>query len=154
VVEVKIGEPFPEFKVENLEGKYENITDLLKGSTTVLVFFVSEWQPYCKAQVTDLTFHKDEIEDAGGRVILVSTDNPDALKRFRDEMGFEFPIYSDQRWIGWEMLEFKDEDADHYFRPATFVCDAGGVVRWMKIGASYADRASYRDVLKALKGLK
>jgi peroxiredoxin len=153
MVEVKVGEPFPDFKVENHDGKYESLAEILKGQTTVLVLFVSEWQPYCKAQVTDLTFHKDEIEDAGGRVVLLSTDNPDALKRFKEELGFDFPLYSDQRWVGWEMMDLKDPEADHYYRPSVFVCDSGGVVRWMQVGRHYAERANYKDILAALGAL-
>ena len=60
------------------------------------------------------------------------------------QIGVTFPLLSD--WGGKITREYGvyhriGLDAINIARPATFVIDARGIVRWMYIGASQADRA-------------
>ena len=147
---IAIGAPFPDYQVETPEGTYISLSELLKGAKTALVLIVGEWNPYCQAQMTDLVFHKDEIEEqAGGRVVVLSVDAPEKMTQFKEQMGFDFPVYSDQRWQGLQVGGLKDSE-DNLYNPSVFVCDAEGVVRWFKIGKHYADRASYKEIMEAL----
>jgi len=92
------------------------------------------------------------------RVVGVSVDSPQQSRAWADENGFTFAILSDEK-----RAVIRAYDLVHagggiggadIARPAEFLLDREGVVRWRHLTDSYRVRATPETVLKALDELE
>jgi len=94
-----------------------------------------------------------EFEARGLRVVAISVDPPEISKRHCQKMGFTFPFLSD---VKAEVVRRYDllhpgagpKGAD-ISRPAEFLIDTTGTIRWVNLTESAAVRARPEQVLKA-----
>ena len=103
---------------------------------------------------------EERLEDFDARhvrVVGISVDPPDTSREHRRKMGYTFPLLSD---AGLEAIRAYDlvhagagsEGAD-IARPAEFLIDAAGTVRWAGLTDSIAVRTRPEAVLKAIDDL-
>jgi peroxiredoxin len=94
-----------------------------------------------------------EFEARGIRVVGISVDPPDTNQRQSQKLGYTFPLLSDPKA---EVIRRYDvlhpgagpKGAD-VARPAEFLIDSNGVVRWVNLTENIAVRARPEQVLKA-----
>jgi peroxiredoxin len=98
-----------------------------------------------------------EFEAQGLRVVGISVDPPDINQRHSQKRGYTFPLLSDP-----EAKVIRRYDVLHpgagpkgadIARPAEFLLDSNGVVRWVNLTESIAVRARPEQVLNALNQL-
>jgi peroxiredoxin len=94
-----------------------------------------------------------EFDARGLRVVAISNESPDTNRPHRQELGFTFPILSDEKA---EVIRRYDllhagggPDGTDIARPAEFLIDSTGTVRWVNLTNSAAVRARPEEVLKA-----
>ncbi len=108
--------------------------------------------------MAQLESHKAEIEAAGAHVIFIAAEKRAGLfkpQKYLREHPVSFPFLLDEdRAVtkAYGVYHRLGVDAYNIARPATFVVDAGGVVRFIYVGADQRDRAPIEDVLKAVAG--
>jgi mycoredoxin-dependent peroxiredoxin len=96
--------------------------------------------------------HSD-FDARGIRVVGISVDTPEINRRQRQKLGFTFPLLSDTKA---EVIRRYDvlhpgagpKGAD-IARPAEFLVDSDGTVRWVNLTENIAVRARPDHVLKA-----
>ena len=98
-----------------------------------------------------------EFESRGIRVVGISVDPPEINRRQSQKLGYTFPLLSDPdtRVIRrYDMLHpgAGPKRAD-IARPAEFILDSNGVVRWVNLTENIAVRARPEQVLEALNQL-
>jgi len=97
----------------------------------------------------------DDFRRRGARVVAVVVDPPDRNAQVVRELGLEFPIVSDPDLTVIDQFGLRHADgipgAD-IARPATFVVDGDGVVRWRDLTENYRIRPRPDDILRALDG--
>ena len=94
-----------------------------------------------------------EFEARGIRVVGISVDPPDINQRQSQKLGYTFPLLSDPKA---EVIRRYDvlhpgagpKSAD-IARPAEFLIDSNGVVRWVNLTENIAVRARPEQVLKS-----
>jgi peroxiredoxin len=94
-----------------------------------------------------------EFEARGIRVVGISVDPPDINQRQSQKLGYTFPLLSDPKA---EVIRRYDvlhpgagpKSAD-IARPAEFLIDSNGVVRWFNLTENIAVRARPEQMLKA-----
>jgi peroxiredoxin len=95
-----------------------------------------------------------EFEARGVRVIGISADPPDVTKRQSQKLGYTFPLLSDP-----DAKVIRRYDVLHpgagpkgadIARPAEFLLDSNGIVRWVNLTDNIAVRARPDQVLEAL----
>jgi peroxiredoxin len=99
-----------------------------------------------------------EFDARGIRVVGVSVDPPEINRRQSQKLGYTFPLLSDLKA---EVIRRYDvlhpgagpKGAD-IARPAEFLVDANGVVRWVNLTESIAVRARPGQVLSAFDEFK
>jgi peroxiredoxin len=99
-----------------------------------------------------------EFDSRGIRVVGISVDPPEINQRQSQKLGYSFPLLSDPKA---EVIRRYDvlhrgagpKGAD-IARPAEFLVDSGGVVRWVNLTDSIAVRARPRQVLTAFDEFK
>jgi len=98
-----------------------------------------------------------EFEARGIRLVGISVDPPEINRRQSQKRGYTFPLLSDPK-----MHVIRRYDVLHpgagpkgadIARPAEFLIDSSGVVRWVNLTENIAVRARPEQVLEALNQL-
>src|SRR5215213_73230 len=111
----------------------------------------------CNSELRSFQQRLPEFQARGLRVVAISNESPEVNRPHREQLRFTFPILSDEKA---EVIRRYDllhagagpEGAD-IARPAEFLIDAGGTVRWVNLTASAVVRARPEEVLKAFDSL-
>jgi peroxiredoxin len=101
------------------------------------------------------SFEKDlpEFDARKIRVVAISVDTPAESQHLRETQGYTFPILSDakdeviQRWD--LVHSHGGVDGADIARPAEFLIDPGGKVRWVNLTEDYRVRTRPQQVLQA-----
>ena len=98
---------------------------------------------------------KQEIESAGAQLAFVAAEKRDGMwkpGRFLEKHPISFPFLLDEHrdaTKAYGLHHAFGADAVNIARPATFVIDRGGVVRYLYRGDNQNERAPIDEVLKA-----
>ena len=93
-----------------------------------------------------------DFDAAGIRIAAISVDDPDASQTLAMSKGYTFPILSDPNLETIRRYDVAVED-EGIARPAEFLLDASGVVRWRNLTEGYYVRARPDQVLDASRAL-
>ncbi len=93
------------------------------------------------------------LEAAGIRVVAISNDAPEVVRDWRRREGLTFTILSDPQMETIRRYDLLDPNED-VARPAEFLLDRSGIVRWRNLTGDYYVRAKPEQVLEAAKGLQ
>ena len=127
---IEPGTPAPEFTLPDQEGHEVSLEDL-KGQTTVLVFYPSDFSPVCTDQLNVYQEVMPEFEERGVKLVGISVDSAFCHRAFRDHLGVSMPLLSDFHPKG-EVAKAFGVYSEKYgvSGRALFLLDEEGVVRW------------------------
>jgi peroxiredoxin len=99
-----------------------------------------------------------ELKAAGVRPVAISVDSPEESRKLAQEQGYTFTILSDPNA---EVIRRYDlvhagagEGGKDIARPAEFLIDPSGTVRWVNLTENYMVRARPEQVLEAAKSIR
>lgn len=104
--------------------------------------------------------HKDEITQAGTSLAYIAAEKRRGLFRpakFLTDHPVSFPFLLDEdRSVtrAYGVYHMVGRDALNIARPATFVIERNGIIRFMYVGGSQEDRAPMADVMEAVRKLR
>ncbi len=145
-----VGEPAPDFTL--LDQDRQPVTlSALRGAPVLLVFYPFAFSALCGSELGRL---RDSLSAyAGVTVLAVSTDPVYALKAFRAQEGYDFPLLSDFWPHGAAASAYGvlDERNGMALR-ATFLVDADGVVRFAQVNGpgDVREQSEWRDAVARL----
>ena len=90
------------------------------------------------------------ISGLGAEILAISTDDLSQAQQAIDVIGLEFPVLSDQDAM---VIEEYGVLASGISRPATFVLDRDGAIRWQYVGHSRSDRPTNGEIISQLQDL-
>jgi peroxiredoxin len=95
----------------------------------------------------------DRFNDAGIRLVAISVDSPETSRDLCRQSGYTFTFLSDptMETIRRYDLVVPEEDIA---RPAEFLLDVNGIVRWRNLTEDYYVRARPDQVLRAAQALR
>lgn len=100
----------------------------------------------------------DKFNEVGIRPVAISVDAPGVSRDLAQSAGYTFPLLSDQNT---EVIRRYDlvhagagEKGHDIARPAEFLLDSTGTVRWINLTENYWVRARPEQVLEVSKLLK
>jgi len=100
----------------------------------------------------------DKLSEVGIRPVAISVDAPEVSRNLAQQQGYTFPLLSDQNV---EVIRRYDlvhagagENGHDIARPAEFLVDSTGTVRWINVTENYWVRARPEQVLEVSKLLK
>ena len=120
----KIGKPAPDFKLEDQDGNFHQLSDY-KGKKLVIYFFVRANTPPCRKQACGLRDNFKEYEDSDIAILGVSYDPKMRLKSFKESNNIQFNFLSDL-----EKKVAKLYGVNRIFFPSrkTFLIDEKGIL--------------------------
>jgi thioredoxin-dependent peroxiredoxin len=142
----------PDFELPDQNGDPVKLSDL-KGQTVVLYFYPRADTPGCTTQACGVRDRGAEYASAGVRVIGVSPDPVDAVKKFANKFDLEFTLLADAdhavaeaygTWVEKSMYGKKYMGVQR----ATFIVDADGKIA--KVFPKVSPKTHDDVVLKAL----
>ena len=153
------GHPLPDFSAVDEQGDPVRSTQL-HGSATVLLFVRGSWCPFCSSQVENLTRYYKDIVDLGARLILVTPKPLETTRRVAEFFEVEFDFWLDESLQVARQLElvdsagvpgeFQKEYGSDTIWPTAIVVDAAGIITYVKLAKTIADRPDPKDLLKAV----
>ena len=98
--------------------------------------------------------HLADFDARGIRVVAISADAADVTRRHCQKLGFTYTFLSDPKAEAIRRYDLLHQGAGpegaDIARPAEFLIDSTGSVRWMNLTESVTVRARPEQVLKAL----
>ena len=100
----------------------------------------------------------DKFNEAGIRPVAISVDTPQESRDLMQKAGYSFPFLSDQNTEAIRRYDLVHKGAgitgNDIARPAEFLIDSSGTVRWVNLTENYWIRARPEQVLEVAKLLK
>ncbi|RGE23775.1 peroxiredoxin [Leucobacter sp. wl10] len=88
------GQPAPDFSLRDQDGTTRSLAGL-RGEKVVLFFIPKAMTPACTTESCEFQESSAPLAEAGYRVLGVSRDSVERLRRFADRDGLEYPFLSD-----------------------------------------------------------
>jgi peroxiredoxin len=149
---VDVGDPFPHAIVETCDG-----AEIMLNEWPLLVlFYRGHWCGHCRHQLNTLARYASSFQAAGTRIAAISADAPEHCVAIQREHGDRITVYRDPgaRLLQTIGLEDRDDAVGHLIaRPATFVVDSQGIVRYRYVSRTPADRPMPDLLLLAVESL-
>jgi peroxiredoxin len=105
----------------------------------------------CNSELRGIEKSLASFNQAGIRPVAISVDSPEQSRNLMQQAGYTFPFLSDQKA---EVIRRYDllhagagENGTDIARPAEFLVDKTGTVRWINLTENYFRRARPEDVL-------
>lgn len=100
----------------------------------------------------------EQFKQAGIRPVAISVDSPEVSRNFAQQAGYTFTFLSDQNVDAIRRYDLvhagAGENGHDIARPAEFLVDSSGVVKWVNLTENYWVRARPEDVLEVARLLK
>ena len=99
----------------------------------------------------------NELHTAGIRPVAVSVDSPDITREMTQKAGLTYTFLSDPDLDAIRRYDLihtgAGEDGRDISRPAEFLIDPAGTIRWVNLTENYWVRAQPEQIIEASKGL-
>lgn len=146
----------PDFTLPDERGQPVHLGDLLGRGPILLLFYRGDWCSYCNAQLAGYALRHEELSALGAQVLAISVDGgPDGTK-LKTKLRFPFAVLSDpehtviDRYAG---IEAELRQGVAIGKPATFVLDPTGRIRWFHVGEDFADRPLVEEVIEQVRAV-
>jgi len=100
----------------------------------------------------------DKFKAAGIRPVAISVDSPEVSRNLAQQAGYTFPFLSDPNTHAIRSYDLvhagAGENGHDIARPAEFLIDSSGTVRWINLTENYWIRARPEQVLEVANLLK
>ncbi len=149
------GQAAPDFTLPDQDGEALTLSSL-RGETVVLYFYPRADTPGCTTQACGVRDRGADYAAAGARVIGVSPDEVDAVKKFADKFDLDFTLLADadhavaERYGAWVEKSMYGKKYMGVQR-ATFLIDPRGKIA--KVFPKVSPKTHDDVVLKALAEL-
>jgi peroxiredoxin len=171
VTPLAVGSKVPKVNVKTIEGKSIALPKLLAAQPTVLIFYRGGWCPFCNRQMSGLQSIEGDLKKLGYRIIAVSPDRAEELKKSLGKNKLTYQLLSDSpmdaakafgvafkvddgvltKYKGFGIdLEAASGEKHHYLPvPSVFLIGADGVIQFRSFNPDYKVRLSNEELLAA-----
>lgn len=152
-VELKIGDPAPDFTVEDDSRRQVSLSDF-RGRKVVLYFYPKDDTPGCTIEACAFRDGLSQIEATGAAVLGVSVDSVDSHQNFKQKYNLNFPLLSDankeivQKYGVWKLKSMYGRTYMGIER-TTFLIDEEG--RIARVFPKVDVNIHYQEILEALR---
>ena len=127
---LQAGSPFPNFSLQNQDGKTVNLADFT-GKWLVVYFYPKDDTPGCTIQSQQFTASKASFDAAGICLVGVSADDPASHKNFCNKFSINVELLADttEELIKACGLDQTEWQGNKYWARSTFVVGPDGITR-------------------------
>jgi len=92
---IAVGQPAPDFALQNQEKKEVKLSDFAGKRNVVLVFYPLDWSPTCTNEHACFVNDIKQFETLDAEVLGVSVDSVWSHKAFAEKMGIKYSLLAD-----------------------------------------------------------
>jgi len=155
---LRVGDRAPDFTLLDQESREVTLASLVEDGPVALVFTRSlDWCLYCKMQAVQLEQNLATIGAAGGRIVGISYDPVEALKRFSGGNRITYPLLSDpgsKTIDAYRIRSANEQLPEGVAYHATFIVDRDKVIRAKLFQVSYAEKPAMERLVRALEAAR
>jgi peroxiredoxin len=168
----------PDFKGTDQNGTELNLKDLRKQGPVVLVFYRGYWCPYCNKYLKTLEDSLEQIKEKGGQLIAITLEGDSGVAKTIEKTKATYSVITDadsKIMKAYNVLYKVDDkivsrykmanidlavnnrqkpDAVYLPIPAVYVIGKDGEIKYRFFEPDYKKRASVKEILDNLNGLK
>jgi len=168
----------PDFKGKDQNGADVRLKELLKKGKVVLVFYRGEWCPYCNKNLKRLEDSLQLIKDKGAQLIAITLEQDSGVIKTVEKTKATYSVVTDKEQKiskAYNVLYKVDDkilsrykmanidlavnngqkpDAVYLPIPAIYVIGKDGEIKYRFFEPDYKKRASVKEILDNLNGLK
>lgn len=151
---LKVGDKAPDFRLLDSNSKEVALSDFLGSKKIVLAFYRGDWCPFCNKQMKRFTRDYSRFQAVDAEIVAISVDGVDTTNKFVEKIGMPFPVLSDPQHQTIELygvLGKKELRSREIAKPAIFIIDKQGVIRYRHIGKAMFHRPRNATLLRALR---
>jgi peroxiredoxin Q/BCP len=151
---LNLGDQAPDFTLPSDSGANLSLKDF-QGKKLVLYFFPKADTPGCTSEANQFRDAKKELDKLGARVLGMSGDGVDALRKFKEKYELNFPLAGDtthhilEAYGVWQEKNLYGRKSMGIVR-TTYILDGAGNVT--KVYPKVKVDGHIQEVLAALKG--
>jgi peroxiredoxin len=171
----RVGDPFPDFALPDIRGRYRSLAELAKRGPIVLSFNRGEWCPYCRTELEAWHCALPDLDMANGHFVAVTGevdgraaslgsilgDGADVLCDVDHAValsnGLAFflgkPLLDSYREVGLDLSVIYGSDSGFVPVPATFVVDTDLTVAFSYVDVDFRLRAEPEAAIAAVVAL-
>ena len=146
------GTPFPSFSLPNQDGTITRLSDFA-GNWLVVYFYPKDDTPGCTIQGKSFTAAKSDFEDAGIKVVGVSSDDVASHKNFCNKFALTIDLLSDPKASLMKTLSLGQSEwkGMKFWERTTFVVDPKGIIRkvYEKVNPEGHEQVLLSDIQRA-----
>jgi peroxiredoxin len=173
---LKQGDPFPEFALPDLDGRFALLSELLERGPLVINFYRGRWCPFCSATVEAMSAAAPAIGAAGATVIGISpelgnlsfTENRAQSLNFRMlcdldngvalQCGLVFrltdDLIADYRADGLDLAQVYGNGSWFLPIPASYIVLPDGSISRAYVNPDFRYRLDPEEILRAVEALR
>jgi len=156
----RVGERAPDFTLPDASGAPISLAALLSPAPVegapaskgvLLVFSMYAGCRACNSEYRGIQQHLADFTAMGVRPVVISIDPPDVSRALSREAGYTFTFLSDPALA---VIRRYDVAHGEAARPAEFLLDSTGIVRWRNLTNSMFVRARPEQMLEAIRTMQ
>ena len=133
-MQLEIGSEAPNFSLLNQDSQLVSLNSFRGQNSVLLYFYPKAMTPGCTTQACGIRDSIDQFERNGAKVLAVSPDTPDKLKKFVDKEALNFILLSDsdhavaESYGAWGLKKFMGKEYMGILR-YTYLIDIDGRIK-------------------------
>ena len=156
----RVGERAPDFTLPDESGAPISLATLLaptpasvaaSSKGVLLVFSMYSGCRACNSEYRGIQQHLADFTAMGVRPVVISIDAADVSRSLSQEAGYTFTFLSDPSLA---VIRRYDVANGEQARPAEFLLDSAGVVRWRNLTGNMFVRARPEEMLAAIRAMQ
>ena len=156
----RVGERAPDFTLPDESGTPVSLASLLSPPPVaearvrkgvLLVFSMYAGCRACNSEYRGIQQHLADFSAMGVRPVVISIDPPDVSRALSREAGYTFTFLSDPSLA---VIRRYDVANGGEARPAEFLLDSNGIVRWRNLTSNMLVRARPEQLLEAIETMR
>lgn len=153
---LKAGDKAPHFTLSMADGQMTSLSDMLKNSNVLLLFFRGTWCPNCRKQLISLNTHAEEFSNASTQLVGIFCQKDEPVKKWASSNNIKIPLLIDEDRVVAKTYGVYVRiawDSFNIARPANFLVDRSGHIRFVYVSSSQWDRCDVDALLAQAKNL-
>lgn len=154
---LKPGDPAPEFNLRTPFDVEVSLRPLLEEGPVVLEFIRGSWDPEARKRLDELDALEDRLKEYRARSIVVSCERQSTAGSYLEAVSIRLALVVDsERQVSraYGVYQRFSFGAFRLARPATFLVDRCGFIRYAHVGRSPIDVAPVQAILRSLDELR
>jgi peroxiredoxin len=171
---LRVGSPAPLFEGATWAGSRFSLSNTLENKQVILIFYRGNWCPYCNRYLSNLSDSFAFLLEKNVDIVVVSPENKEEMEKMDNKVKAGFTFLADsagrimqsydvlftvteaynkkiKRFLFTDIGAHNEQAQAQLPVPATYVISQDGRIAFRHFNYDYAQRASVKQLLDALK---